>query len=113
MIKWLRQNLITLLITVIITSSFGYIITQTDAIKTNYMALAVSTTKEITCVQEKTDNTQKELDEFEKMSEERWCRIETKLDQLLSVNKAGNDNLRKLTFEIKGIANGETKIDVK
>lgn len=112
MMRWLRQNLVTLIISVIITSSFGYIITQTDSLKTNYAAFAISTTKEITVLQEQTQENCKQLDSHKKEADERWLRIEKKIDELIMTNRTGNDRLQKLTLEIKDISGG-TRIDVK
>lgn len=83
MLRWLRCNFFPLLVSVVVTALFGWLLTTGDSLRNAFLVHAVENAREITTLQESVATQQQRITLLEDTIDKRLSRIEDKLDAVL------------------------------
>jgi len=109
MLKWLKTNLLPLIVTVALTALFGWLLSTSDKLKDAYMAHAIENATDIAALKESDKKNDKYLTDCNIAWNNRMDKIEGKIDKIITQNAQDTLTSREMLGEIRGLQKGMIK----
>ena len=104
--KWIRTNLLSLIVTIALTALFGWLLTTGDNLKETYTAHAVENATDIATLKAMDKIHDKNLADRDMVCAKRTDKLELKLDKIITQNAKETATSREMLGELRGIQRG-------
>ena len=104
--RWIKTNLLSLIVTIALTALFGWLLSTSDKLKDTYTAHAIENATDITTLKVMDKTHDKTLADRDVVWGKRMDTVELKLDKIITQNAQETATSREMLGELRGIQRG-------